>query len=168
MGKQFSFYLTPQDSFSLKKHLREIPNVLFLADETKEPKPVEFSELVFSKIEDETMLYLVHCANLNNICFHSIENLGIWTIDSLRSPVIEFSNCYFDGKTLGAGRMYYTTGYYENDGRWTNKNSEFLDLAQKVFRAAKKSLIRNKELNAYLGEEATELLKNRKIELSQL
>jgi hypothetical protein len=168
MSRQFSFYLTPQDSFNLKIILEENLDVVFLADKSGCPKPSEFSELIFEDIEEEAMVYVSRRSELAQVRFHNIENLNVWMVDSLRSPVIEFSNCYFDKKRLGPGRMYYTLGYYLTDGSWTDKNVEFLEFARKVFTFTKKNLIRNKEIDAYLGKEAIKLLGAGKVKLSEI
>lgn len=166
MSKQFTFFLTPKDSFELRLRLSEGTDAVFLADESPKPKPTVFPDLFSKTIEGETMVYIARPSDLEKIRFEKIPRRKIWAVDSLTSPVVEFANCYYDGKTVGPGRMYTTTGFYEEDGAWTNKDPAFLEWVNQTFRMAKRYLERDKMLDAYLGEETSCLLNQGKIQLS--
>lgn len=168
MGKQFTFYLTTVDSLNLKSYLRENCGAIFFADESKQRDAKIFTKLLVSNVEKESLVFLARPKDTETLVFNKIENRKLWVIDSLRSPVVEFSNCYFDGKVLGRGRMYCTTGYYDADETWTEKNANFLEWVNKVFRATKKQLSREPRLESYLGKEAKALYDKGNIRLSEL
>jgi hypothetical protein len=90
---------------------------------------------------------------LGSIKLDSIEKQGYWSVNTLFSEVIEFSGCYFDGKTLKRGRFFYESGFYDAQ-QWRDKSSRFLEWSEAMFRAAKKPLKRISSLDAYVGEDA--------------
>jgi hypothetical protein len=79
-----------------------------------------------------------------------IRSRSLWIIDT-DSEVIEFRGCEFDGDVLVRGRFYFQTDVVV-DGLIVPKRKDFLVWADKVFRLAKKSLVRSKALDAYVGE----------------
>jgi hypothetical protein len=82
----------------------------------------------------------------------------VWGIKDC-SEVIEFSGFEYDGTVLVAGRFYFQTDMLIGDSIWP-KRSEFIDWADKVFRATKKMLTRSKTLDAYVGADAATWEKN--------
>ncbi len=75
-----------------------------------------------------------------------------WIID-MASEVIEFGGCEFNTSVLLRGRFYFQNDVLQN-GAIVPKRPEFLAWADRIFRAAKRSLRRSKALDAYVGEEA--------------
>lgn len=158
MNKQFSFYLTPNDFLNLERALRKVTQILIFSEESKDSKPLELPSFEIDKMGKDNLAVYLTCRGCDGKMFlDKIEKQKIWIVDSLCSPVIELSRCFFDGNILRAGRMYYTTGYYLEDGFWTDKDSKFLEWAKKVFAVAKRNLKRKKELDAYFGKEALQL-----------
>jgi hypothetical protein len=88
-----------------------------------------------------------------------------WKIDVLRSPVVELSRCYFNGSILRVGRFYCDTGFYDERGEWIDKKRAFLEFVSRLFVVAKRTLHRDKAVDAYLGDEALALLQAKRIEL---
>jgi len=81
---------------------------------------------------------------------------GYWTVDVLRSPVVQFRGCYFDGKIPRRGRVYYVDGFYAENDEWVEKPESFRAWAKAVLKAAKKGLKRQD--SDYIGPEASEWL----------
>ena len=67
--------------------------------------------------------------------------------------MIDFSGCDFDGSVLVRGRFYCQTDYLKGQ-EIAKKRPEFLQWVERVFRVAKGSLHRSKELDAYVGSDA--------------
>lgn len=140
---------------NLEKVLKQKLDLLILANTSKTPSPVILPQLKLEKMGKEDLLvYLIRPCDLDKVRFYLVEELDECVIDSLYSPVIEFDRCYINKNKITRGRMYYVTGYYDENDEWIEKESEFLDWAQKLFKIAKKSLKRNRDLDAYVGEDA--------------
>jgi hypothetical protein len=155
MSKQFSFYLTPNDTEGLEKTLRRKLDFLILADSSLRPVPNVLPCLKLKEMgKEDTTVYLVRPSDLDKIVMWQVENSGEWVIDIHFSPAIEFDRCYISRKTITDGRMYYVTGYYNENDVWVEKDKEFLTWAQHLFNISKKSLRLDKNLEAYFGEEA--------------
>jgi hypothetical protein len=67
---------------------------------------------------------------------------GYWVVDVLRSPALELSSCFFDGKILRRGRIYYVDGFGGEDGAWIEKPETFRTWARRVRAAIRKALAR--------------------------
>jgi hypothetical protein len=76
----------------------------------------------------------------------------MWGIEDC-SKVIQFSGCEYDGTILEVGRCYFQTDMLIGDSIWP-KRIEFVEWADKVFRATKRMLTRSKSLDAYVGADA--------------
>ena len=81
-----------------------------------------------------------------------------WVVDDLRSPVVQFDGGFFDEKTLRPGRLFYDTGYYNENGEWVDKPVEFLKWADSILRMAKKMIRRDPVFDAYVGNSAADWL----------
>lgn len=94
-----------------------------------------------------------------------IEKQRYWTVDTLRSPVVEISRCYFDGKQLRRGRLFYDEGFYDASGHWVNKPNAFLSWADSILRLAKGMSVFDERQGSYLGPAANKLASSGEIEL---
>jgi hypothetical protein len=68
---------------------------------------------------------------------------GYWTVDGLRSPVIEFQRSFFDGKSLRRGRAYVVEKYYGPNDVLVEKPEAFRTWARSVLGTIKKELHRH-------------------------
>ncbi len=116
--------------------------------------PAGFARALKAIEKGEVWLYyfLVREAALNLVTLREVPAQGYWAIDSLRSPVIEFSRCFFDGTQIRSGRLFFDEGYYDDNDAWVVKPAEFSDWANAVKGVAKKLL--NRAGNYYYGKEA--------------
>jgi hypothetical protein len=158
MGRQLQFYLTPSDLAVLEVALRASQEVAALPWRAPRPEPTVVESFRIERMGKTPLtLYLARPADLGAVAFREVAAQGYWTVDDLRSPVVELARCHFDGKTLRRGRLYYATGYYGGDGAWVDKPKAFLAWADALLRTARKALWREPRLDAYLGPEAREL-----------
>ncbi len=67
---------------------------------------------------------------------------NLWTVDVLRSPVIELTRCYFDGEKLRRGRLYFVPGYYGPNDKWIEKSQDFMNWALALLKTVRKTLKR--------------------------
>ncbi len=80
---------------------------------------------------------------------HYVDVQDYWTVDDLRSPVVEFTCSFYDGKVLRRGRAYYVDGYHEQGQGWIEKDASFKSWAKLVLDAIKKNLKRY--MSDYIG-----------------
>jgi hypothetical protein len=81
-----------------------------------------------------------------------IPTQSYWLVED-QLELIEFSGCDYDGTTLVVGRFYFQPDMLIGDTIWP-KREEFIEWADRIFRYTKKLLIRSKDLDAYVGEDA--------------
>jgi hypothetical protein len=155
MGRQINFYLLPEDTDIIEKVLREKVEISFWEDISNSPAPEEASSLKIESMGKSPLtVYLSLPKHGKDIVCKQVQNQGYWTVDDLRSPVLEFSRCYFDGVVLRRGRFFYQTGYYGDDDNWVDKPESFIKWAEKIFRLLKKLLKKPSGQDYYFGEQA--------------
>ncbi|TKD12159.1 hypothetical protein [Polyangium fumosum] len=156
MGHQSAFYLTPKDKAELEQRLREKMDFIILLRESPSASPRVVDSLNFSEPDNPWLSkYLARPEDLNEIVMHHVPEQGYWTPDDLFSPVVKCSGCYFDGKILRRGRVYYVDGFYGPDGGWVEKSEAFRKWARMVHTTLKKSLKRrDSKYVEYIGADA--------------
>jgi hypothetical protein len=156
MSKQFYVYLLPADVESLVYTLKSRLDVSLIQPSSSGPFPIKLENPV---CKDALMLkkraVRVDCFIIRkdaDIKMRYVPALSHWSVQG-ESEVIEFQGCEFDGSVLVRGRLYFQNNSLLQD-MIAPKRREFLIWADKVFRLAKKSLLRSKTLDAYVGEHA--------------
>jgi hypothetical protein len=153
MGRQFQVYLLPADAARILDLVRQKTGVRLISSRSLGSEPAEIE----SPVQSELGVSRVDCLLVPDLSvpikLDHLEKQDNWVINTLHSEVVEFSGCHFDGKTLKKGRFFYDAGFYDAD-QWQEKSPRFLDWAEGLFRAVKKSLKRAPSLDAYVGEDA--------------
>lgn len=164
MGKQTSFYLTPGDTTRLESILRSCGPMEVIHSRAPSSSPRAFPTLqVQEHGQDWLFLFLARKEDVPHILMKEVPAQNYWAIDSLRSPVVEFTRSFFDGARLRAGRVHYDEGFYDAAGLWVKKPESFLEWAECVFRILKRNL--KKAGNYYVGEDAARLKAEDAVEL---
>jgi hypothetical protein len=157
MSSQINFFLTPLDLSMLEQRLKKQCSVVFLGIPLEQPAPRLLSTLEVARYGEEWLkVFLAHPESLGALVFKHVPKQGYWLVDDDRSPVIELSRCFYDGKILRRGRVYYTKGFYDEAGQWVDKPADFLAWAKKVFSVTRKGLQRDAGLGSYVGQDAEE------------
>jgi hypothetical protein len=155
MGYQLRFYLTPADLQLLEKRLREQCPVAILDSRSEQPAPALLSTLAVAEFGKTWLkLFLAPPDILGTLTFEHVVQQGYWTVDLLRSPAMELSRCFYDGRVLRVGRLFYHRGFYDEAGNWVEKPASFQAWAKKVLAVARKGLARDTALDAYVGGSA--------------
>lgn len=157
MSKQFHIYALPADIERLITHLREKLNVILISPTSPGPKPTWIDSPIRQTSvlpsEKGTSVRCCLVANgLANIQFKHYPTRSAWHVTE-DSELISLSGCDFDGGVLVRGRFYCQTDFLKRQ-EIVKKTPEFLHWAESVFRVAKGSLQRSKELDAYVGADA--------------
>jgi hypothetical protein len=167
VGRQIQLYLTPADLADFETSLRSRIEFVALEYRSNAPRPSVTPTFQVAEMGKTWLtLFLARPADLDALEFHEVPAQKYWTLDVLKQPVVEFSRPYFNGTLIRRGRLYYETGDYDSHGSWVDKPKPFLEWAEKLFRAARKVLRRNAELDAYLGREAWELHSRKTVEFA--
>lgn len=170
MGRQINLYLTPRDLAFLEGVLRKDIDFVAAGTDSDERRALVVGSLAVEDMGKSPLKLLVfQPSDAANLVFRSVSE-GSWSVDTLRSPVVELSRCYFNGSTFRRGRIYYRTGYYMEDGSgvWVDKPASFLEWADRLFAAVRKNLRRDSGLGAYCGPEAWNLRADKSIEMKAL
>ena len=154
MGHQINFFLGPNDLVELEKRLTSAGDLTILHSRSPKPEPKVVESVKFTEDGKQWLLYLVRSADLNNVLIKEVVAQGYWVINTLFSPVVELDRCHYDGKVLKQGRLYYVDGFYDPQGLWIEKPANFKAWAKHLFTAARKTLVHDKKLRAYIGPEA--------------
>lgn len=158
MGHQVEFFLGPNDLRELEARLKKVGELMILHRRSDRPAPRILESIDLREGGAPWLFYyLVRPDDLRAVEFREVPAQGYWAVDVLTSSVVELSRCYFDGKILRRGRLYYTDGFYAEDDRWIEKPRAFKSWANRVFAAARKTLRLSRELSAYVGAEAEAL-----------
>ncbi len=153
MGHQIYFYMTPEDAIVVQDQIKDLGpmKILHMRSPTQNPLVVDSLD---RKEEGKQwlVLFLAREADLKGIVMHYVDVQDYWTVDALRSPVVEFTCSFFDGKILRRGRAYYVDGYHEQGKGWVEKDEQFKGWAKQILESIKKSLKRY--MSDYIGPKA--------------
>lgn len=141
MGRQFSFFLGPNDQKPFEEALRASGDVVFLKHWPHSPEPEVLQSSVILELGKEDLnLWVARRADLPLIRFRPIEGRAQFSCDPAFAPVVEFSRSYVTNRFIRAGRLYRTDTYWnENDERQT-KPPEFVAWADRLYKLGKRSL----------------------------
>lgn len=153
MGKQISFYLTPADTFKLEFKLREIEPFHVLHSRSDAAKARVLDNLNYAEHGQQWLyFFLVRRDDVDSVVMRNVPSQGYWSVDVLKSPVIEFQRSFFDEYSLKRGRIYYVDKYYGVNNKLVKKSESFREWAQSIFLITRKSLI--KYGPDFIGEES--------------
>jgi hypothetical protein len=169
MGHQINFFLGPNDHAELEMRLREAGELVVLHVRSPTPEPRQVDNTNFTEDGKQWLfLYLVRPDDLSAVRTREVAAQRYWSVDDLRSPVIELTRCYYNGKILRRGRLYFVDGYYGAEDQWVEKPEEFKAWANRLFAAARKTLTFDKNLGAHIGPEAEQMRLDGEVEFKSL
>ena len=154
MGHQINFFLGQSDLVELETRLTRVGDLTILHSRSPKPEPKVVESVNFTEDRKQWSFYLVRSADLNNVLIKEVVAQGYWVVNTLFSPVVELDRFHYDGQVLKRGRLYYVDGFYDPQGLWIEKPANFKAWAKRLFTAARKTLVYDKKLGAYIGPEA--------------
>jgi hypothetical protein len=169
MGHQINFFLGPNDHAELEMRLRKVGELVVLHDRSPTPESRQVETTNFTEDGKQWLfLCLVAPSDLSAVRTREVAAQGYWSVDDLRSPVIELTRCYYNGEILRRGRLHFVDGYYGAQDQWVEKPEEFKAWAMRLFAAARKTLTFDKELGAHIGREAMQMRRDGEVEFKSL
>jgi hypothetical protein len=160
VGKQINFYLLPSDFTTVQAAIESAGPVKFLTDRTRDDRPREIDSLVINPDEMGRIalrVYAVRPEDLYSVKTKWIEQQGHWIIDQFDSPVLEIDPCYYDGRLIRRGRIYFAT---DLRFRPALPDQDFVRWGTAVLSRVRRSLLLNRQLRsfAYISEAVIEWL----------
>jgi hypothetical protein len=155
MGRQVRLFAAPDDFLELEQALRMKTDFLALADrsQTSAPERADFVLPAAQMGEKSVHICLARQEDLSNIVVRHVPAQSYWSVDILRSPVIEVRRCFLKDEILRQGRLFMDAGFYRED-KWCDKPDAFLKWAKLVFGVTKKVFKRDSIMDAYVGRYA--------------
>lgn len=158
MSKQFDIYVLPSDANSLVEELRTRFGLRVLQERSPTIVPIELPSPVratsnWLRTSGSTSIRCYLAPMDGRTVSHYCEGPDEWIIEPM-SEAIEFSGCDHDGWTLFVGRFYFQTAFV-NGGEWVKKSPKFMTWADAVFRYTRRVLRRDRDLDAYVGKDAS-------------
>lgn len=139
MGRQVNFFLNAEDQKDFVELLGTWENLVFLPDRSLTGKATIPDQGFRTCESDDLSLYLVRKEDLHEVKFYFLPNQNCWYVDSLRSPVIQYSRCYATDSLIRRGRLYFQPGYYE-ESDWVEKDHAFVAWADRIIKTVRRKL----------------------------
>lgn len=167
-SKQINFYILPEEQEWFESQLRQQGEFVVIRDLSSLSAPeLADSTVVHEMGKERLRIYLARSSDVSCIVGRPIPAKSAWSIDEIRSPVVEFSRCYFDGRSLlRRGRLYVVTNYYDGDC-FVEKPTEFLDWAKSLLAIARRELVRRQD-GDYITHRAKASVDAMEIELAAI
>lgn len=156
MSHQLVFLATPADLAEFEPRIRGTEGISCLAWRSPTESPVLKDHFFkYTPGRDDLTVFLARTAPVTAVLTRPVPAQGYWVVDGLRSPVIEVSRCFVSAEGIRPGRLYYTDGYYGEDGLWIEKPDLFRKWAATVLQTARKFFRRSD--STYVGSEAASM-----------
>ena len=158
-GRQFSFFLAPRDQLSFENALRATGDIAFCLPRSQSPKLEECESTLITEFGEVSLRVIIaRAVDLPTIKLREIKGRNEYSCDVIGQPIVEFDRSFVSLQSISAGRFYRIDKYWDDAGNLESKSPEFIEWAERLYKAAKKSLIKV-EQGCYAGAEALELRK---------
>lgn len=159
MGRQFSFFLGPNDQAHFEEALRSCGDVEFLKNWVECDHPLAVASSCVTKYGEEHLsLIIARRSMVNDLVLNRTGYKEFRSIDVSTQPIVEFDRCFVNRSFMRAGRLYRQDRYW-SDNRQVTKPVDFIEWADRLFRLGKKSLTHIGS-GFYAGSEALRLRAN--------
>lgn len=171
-SRQVNFYAIENEIFEVENYLRHL-NYLVMALPIYNNNVVSYPsirEAVESRPVWPFSYEITSQSFLKDIKLDFIEKQNYFLVDSLRSPVIDFTLSFLseDRRTLRRGRLYFKLGFYGQDQSWQQKNSDFIEWADDFVGHFRKALsFKVDKFDNLLSKGAYQLSKDKTVEFKQ-
>jgi hypothetical protein len=153
MSHQINYYILPSETGAIEAGLKTIAPMVILHHRSPHARPNVASSFSAGAVNPPTLYYfLLLEADLALVRMLEVPAQGYWVVDSLRSPVIELSVCYFNGALIRRGRVYYNTTWYDDNDMKVVKSDAFQHWSKRIFARLRKALTRKGSF--YFGPQA--------------
>nr|BDT31280.1 hypothetical protein MFMH1_09490 [Myxococcus sp. MH1] len=106
--------------------------------------------------DQERMVFLARAVDLREVRFQPVPGKSLYRVDSIDSPVVEFSPCRVSNSVIRPGRLFFKTRYYEGE-RGVDKSPGFLTWSAWLMARCRKELMADSATRTYWGRDAASL-----------
>ena len=143
----------------MEGRLKETTLYIAYAWKSEKESPMQVDLPEDGSVSNSTgMVYLGRKEMEPKIRIEKIRGRNEYSIDPMRSPVVQYSRGYDDAFVIRPGRFYYIGGFYDDSGIWVEKDEDFKKWAEKILRMARTFFKKRRFGSFYLGENAAEAL----------
>lgn len=168
-SKQVNFYLTPNDQKLLMSKINEVVSYVVASEITRNRNIKFLNDTNITRMGEERLrICLTRPEDVDKIVLKHIEKQGYSIIDDIRSPVIQFSRCYYKDGLLRRGRFYFISGYYNDDREFYLKEDSFIKWADMILKLTRKVLTKDGNSIEYYGKEALKLKEESRVTFSSI
>jgi hypothetical protein len=158
IGRQSDLIVTNDDLSTLERLLVSRSDVQLLSNRANEGRnallPLKSLAVGPADIGVLRICYFAPAEWMPDVRVKSLSDVK-FDVDVEHSEVIEYWRSYCAKGEIQAGRYFYTPVYWD-DGEWAKKSPAFVKWAESVVRTIKKALVRDKDLDSYVGHDAAE------------
>ena len=156
-SKQVNFYTTEADEHLLIGKIRQKVDFACMPPTSSIENTNSINNEFFLRNYDKIYtIYLCPPKRCSEVKLLFAKDRGLYYVDQMRSPVVEFVRCYHKDNLLRRGRFYFFTSSYE-DGTITKKDQDFIRWGSAILRITKNILSLEKTTGDYYGKEALNL-----------
>ena len=143
-SRQINFFLNEQDQIELNDLFSNDGELIFCKSRSEQAKPKILDSSVIKKMGGEPLkILLVRKADLDLLKFRYLKIRNEFVIDTIDSPVVEYSRCFLCDEFIRRGRMYFLKSFYDDAENMVTKNDCFLSWADALLNTTKAELIRS-------------------------
>lgn len=153
MRRQLTFCGTRADNVELERRLRQLQPMLVLDSRSLSTDPRVLPSLdVVEQGKQLLSFFLVRIDDLQSVDMQYVPAQRYWSVDELRSPVVQCRLTYMERRLMRAGRLHYVDGFFGKHDEWVEKPEPFRQWAKAVLSTVRKML--QKREDVYIGADA--------------
>ncbi len=154
-SRQINFFIMPDEWDALENYLIE-NNLISIASTMAD------ASLSVSSIRDNELLKCLVLEKQKNALDIKKIDANTYSINRNHSPVIELRRSFYDTEQqlLRRGRLYYTKGFWNEAGEWKEKDADFMEAADKLFKWFRKTY-KDSKMDDWKGITVTQRVKDR-------
>ena len=143
-SSQMNFFVLPDDMGDIMEFLRK--NNIVCVKQSSNNKNRIFCDNIDIKKYSSHIYYLTDKRFIKNISVDYIDSQNHYFVNDMTSYVIQFDiGGFYANKLneLNRGRLYFIKGYYDENKRFLDKDSEFVKWATDVLKKFKKTFLKH-------------------------
>ena len=150
-SRQLNFYLNMHDQFILDAKIQNVENTVFCKYLSPNKSPVFLKTTKIDDMGNEYLKILIlREQDIDKLIFREIKDTDSFSINTIKSPVLEYSRCFVSDDLIRRGRLYFIKTYYNEQESLIEKEPCFVAWASRVIKEARGGLILEKPRN-YFG-----------------
>lgn len=156
-SRQVNFYVHPDEQEWFEGRLAKAGPFVIVLGVAHDGRPQFGTTSVIKEFGKEDLkIFLVRQDDVGSVGALTAPNRTELFVDDLRSPVVEFSRCYFDGRLLRRGRLYFAESYYNEQNQLVRKPQAFVSWGRQLISEVTRSLERRAD-GDYVSARAREM-----------